>query len=68
MSNGTCPMDGGALRTLESSEAAVRIMGAFLSPKSTIVSMLKGAARGQTSGIVKECDECGFLATFTKKQ
>lgn len=68
MSSDTCPIDGGTFTTLESSEAAARVMGAFLSSKSPLVNMIRGAARGQTSGVVKECNECGFLATFTKKK
>ena len=67
MNSVTCPFDGGSMNLLDRQEAANRIISMLVSPRSNISNLLKGAVgKGDTSGTVKECGNCGFVAIFSK--
>lgn len=62
-----CPFDQGAMNLLDRQTAANRIISMLVSPRSNIYNLLKGAVgKGDTPGSVKECDNCGYVAIFSK--
>ncbi len=67
MNSVNCPFDGWAMNMLNRQEAANRIISMLVSPRSNISKLLKGAAgKEDTTGSVKECGNCGFVAIFSK--